>query len=101
MRKVSIKGVSYKLRYTLRSFFIYEQITGAPYDNDKLSNSYILLYSTLCACNRDFSLSFDDLIDECDADPVIFQEFIEMLGEEADRIRMLKKDGDDEKKKDV
>lgn len=101
MRKVSIKGVSYELRYTLRSFFIYEQITGAPYDSDKLSNSYILLYSTLCACNSDFSLSFDDLIDACDEDPNIFKVFMQVLEDEANRVKSLNPEVEGEKKKSV
>lgn len=101
MRTVNIKGVWYKLRYTLRSFFIYEQITGASYDSEKLSNSYILLYATLCACNSEFALSFEALIDTCDEDPNIFKTFMQVLEDEANRVKQLNPEGQDEKKKDV
>lgn len=101
MRQVNINGVSYNLRYTLRSFFVYEQITGASYDNSKMSNSYILLYATLCACNADFSISFDALIDECDKDPDIFKTFMQVLEDEANRVKSLYPEAEGEKKKDV
>lgn len=101
MRQVRINGVSYDLRYTLRSFFVYEEITGASYDNSKMSNTYILLYATLAACNADFPISFDALIDECDKDPDIFRTFMQVLEDEANRVKSLNSEAEGEKKKEV
>ena len=73
MRTVSIKGVEYNLRYTLRALFIYEELKGEPYSGAKIINNYILLFSMLLANNKDFSLSFNEVIEACDDNPSIFQ----------------------------
>ena len=101
MRTVKINGVEYTLRYTLRALFIYEEITGKSYSGDRMVNSYILLSQVLCAMlmanNKDFPLTFDDVIDACDLDPSIFETFLAVLEEENKRIGMIV--GKDDKKK--
>lgn len=98
MRTVTIKGVEYNLRYTLRALFIYEELKGEPYSGDKAINSYILLFTMLIANNKDFSLNFEDIIDACDSDPSIFQEFVSVLEEENERVRRMAKYKPDKKK---
>lgn len=97
MRTVKINGVEYTLRYTLRALFIYEEITGKSYSGDRMVNSYILLCAMLMANNKDFPLTFDDVIDACDLDPSIFETFLAVLEEENKRISMIV--GKDDKKK--
>lgn len=97
MKKVKINNEEYMLRYTLRALFIYEEITGKPYSGDKIVNSYILLCAMLMACNKDFALTFDDVIDACDSDPSIFETFLSVLTEESNRIGMIA--GSENKKK--
>lgn len=97
MKKVTINNAEYILRYTLRALFIYEEITGKPYSGDKMVNSYILLYAMLMANNKDFPLTFDDVIDACDSDPSIFETFLAVLEEENKRISVII--GKDDKKK--
>ena len=91
MRTVSIKGVEYNLRYTLRALFIYEELKGEPYSGAKAINSYILLFTMLIANNKGFSLNFEDIIDACDSDPSIFQE-------ENERVRRMAEYKPDKKK---
>ena len=97
MRTVKINGAEYTLRYTLRALFIYEEITGKSYSGDRMVNSYILLCAMLMANNKDFPLTFDDVIDACDLDPSIFETFLAVLEEENKRISMIV--GKDDKKK--
>lgn len=85
MRQVTIQGKDYKLAYNLRTLFLYEEIAGKPYEGKKTVESYTLMYAMLLANNEDFSLSFEELINECDADLGLFQEFTEVLVEQGKR----------------
>ena len=81
---VSIDNKEYYLRYSLRSLFKYEQLTGHPYAGQTLEDA-------LMACNPEYSLTFEQLIDQCDIDPTIFDEFMSIVQAEADRLAQLKK----------
>ncbi len=98
MRTVTIKGVEYNLRYTLRALFIYEELKGEPYSGAKIINNYILLFSMLLANNKDFSLSFNEVIEACDDNPSIFQEFVSVLEAENERVRKMAEHDSDKKK---
>ena len=49
MEKITIKGTDYKLKYTIRAMFIYEQITGKPFGISTLLDNYIFFYSLILA----------------------------------------------------
>lgn len=89
MKTVEIKGVEYNIKYTLRALFVYEELKGEPYSSDRTMNNYILLYAMLMACNKDFPLSFDEVIEVCDDDPSVFKAFVSVLEEENERIRRM------------
>ena len=73
--KIIIGNKEYKLKYTIRSLFVYEQITGVSFSPDKLINEYTLMYAILVANNDDFSLTFEEFIKLCDEDVNAFIEF--------------------------
>lgn len=79
---IKIAENNYQLKYTVRSLFVYEQITGTTFNPDKLLNEYTLLFAVLIANNKDFRLSFDEFINFCDEDPRIFLDFRKWLIEE-------------------
>ena len=82
MKTVVLQGIELKLAYNLRSLFIYEEIAGKPYTGEKTVENYMLMYAMLLANNEDFSLSFDEFINECDADLSLYQAFVEVLTEQ-------------------
>lgn len=98
MRRIIINGVEYTLKYSVRAFFVYEQITGHPYDGYKLVNLYTLLYAMLLSGNPGFNLSFDALLDFCDEHPEVFRVFREVLEEENERQAAFLPASDDKKK---
>ena len=79
MKKVTINGKEYGIAYNLRSLIIYEEIAGHPFTGAKSIDLYTLLYAMLQANNKDFSLTFDELIDACDADMGIFQTYMTVM----------------------
>lgn len=97
MKKVTINGKEYSIAYNLRSLFIYEEIAGHPFTGDKTIDVYMLLYSMLQANNKDFCLSFDELIDACDVDVNIFQTYLSVMEEYGKRMEAFV----DDKKKAV
>lgn len=86
MKKVTINGKEYGIAYNLRSLFIYEEIAGHPFTGAKSFDLYMLLYAMLQANNKDFSLTFDELIDACDADMGIFQTYMTVMEEYGKRM---------------
>ena len=48
---MTIKGQDYKLKYTLRALFIYEQITGKAFELKTITDEYLFFYCVLMANN--------------------------------------------------
>lgn len=102
--KLKIENKTYDVEYTLRSFFVYEQITGMPFAADKLLNEYTLLYAILIANNRGFEMTFEGFIEACDKDNTIFISFrnwfVETLKQKALLLPESAEPDDTDKKKD-
>ena len=96
---VTIGNKDYELHYTLRGFFVYEEITEKPFSYDKSINAYILMYSMLQACNKELAMNFDEFIDYCDKDITLFRTFTDMLAEQAKRDSDMVQPSSDDKKK--
>ena len=60
---VTINGVDYKIKYTIRALFIMEQITGKPFQVTTLLDNYIFFYSMILANNPDNILNWNDVIE--------------------------------------
>lgn len=91
---IKIKGDSLVMKYTLRMYFVYESFANQAFAFGKLINEYLLFYSCLAANNDNFSMRFDDFIDLCDADPVLFSRFKEFLLKEIE-LRALQVAGNE------
>ena len=83
---MTIKGQDYKLKYTLRALFIYEQVTGK-------------IYCILAANNPDMQLTFDELIDAIDEDMNLMLEFQSFLKKELEKQQLFITNNTDAKKK--
>ena len=81
--EITLNGKDYILKYTLRAFFIFENITGAPFQPGKSLDEYILFYSFLLAGNKDsFTMDFEAFIELCETDLSIFDQFKEFISNE-------------------
>ena len=89
MKTISLNGKDFSLKYTLRAFFVFESISGYPFQFGKLLDEYILFYSFLIASNKDsFNMEFDE-----------FEQFKEFI---LDEIKLRSQSaGNDVKKKKV
>ena len=100
MKTISLNGKDFSLKYTLRAFFVFESISGYPFQFGKLLDEYILFYSFLIASNKDsFNMEFDEFIDSCENDLTLFNQFKALL---LDEIKLRSQSaGNDVKKKKV
>ena len=63
---IKIKNKNYKVKYTLRGLFIFEQITGRPFEVKTMFDNYLFFYFIILANNPDNILDWDDFIDAMD-----------------------------------
>lgn len=96
---MTIKGQNYKLKYTLRALFIYEQITGKAFELKTITDEYLFFYCVLMANNPDSSLTFEELIEAIDEDMGIMVEFQNFLKKELEKQQLFITNNTDAKKK--
>lgn len=98
MKLITIKNKEYKIKQTLRALFIFEQITGRPFEIKTMLNNYIFFYSVIIANNPDNILDWDDFIDALDESPNLLTEFTE-LNQEQNKVDTLFNSEDSKEKK--
>lgn len=96
---VTINGVDYKIKYTIRALFIMEQITGKPFQVKTLLDNYIFFYSMILANNPDKILDWNDFIDALDNDPNLFKQLTEIGNSFTKKDSMFQQEEDGESKK--
>ena len=97
---ITINNKEYLIKYSIRAFLIYEQITGKQFSLNTLTDQYLYLFCLIMAKNPDIDFSFDELIDYCDEDPTIMEQFAKFLVDDAKRRGLLPEDeAKDDKKK--
>lgn len=82
MKEIEINGKNYKLKYTIRSLFIWEQITGKSFKIENMLDNYIFFYSMILANNPDEILDWDTFLDALDADPTLFKKMSDIIEEQ-------------------
>lgn len=92
---VTINGVDYKIKYTIRALFIMEQITGKPFQVTTLLDNYIFFYSMILANNPDNILNWNDFIDALDNDPNLFKQLTEIGNSFTKKDSMFQQDNED------
>lgn len=88
---MEINGKNYNLKYSLRSMFAFEEITGKPFEVKTLLDTYILAYACIIANQDNPSLEFNDFINYCDEHPEVIEEFNKFMSDELHRRELLKK----------
>lgn len=79
MKTITIKDKEYKIKYSIRALFIFEQITGKPFKIETLLDNYIFFYSMILANNKDEALDWNDFLDALDDNPNLLEEMNEVV----------------------
>ena len=100
MKTISLNGKDFSLKYTLRAFFVFESISGSPFQFGKMLDEFLLFYSFLLASNQElFKMEFEEFIELCENDLTLFEQFKEFI---LDEIKLRSQSaGNDVKKKKV
>ena len=97
--EITIQDKTYKIKYSIRALFIFEQLTGKSFSLDSLMNQYVFFYSMLLANNSECTLTFDKFIDKCDEDFTLVTNLQKYITEVFAKQAQLVKAEDDSKKK--
>ena len=65
---ITINGKEYKVKYTIRALFIFEQITKRAFEISTILDNYLFFYCMILANNPDTTLDWDEFIDAMDND---------------------------------
>lgn len=99
MRTIILNGKEFGLKYTLRAFFVFENLTGYPFQFGKMLDEFLLFYSFLIASNQEsFKMEFDAFIELCENDLTLFDQFKEFILNEI-KLRSQEVGNDVKKKK--
>lgn len=99
--EITIKDNIYTIKYTLRSLFIFEQITGKAFALKTITDEYIFIYCLILANVPDIQLSFEDFISECDSDPKLVSKMQKFIAVEMNKQALFMSEaseGDSKKK---
>jgi hypothetical protein len=97
---ITIKEKQYKVKYTIRALFIYEQITGKPFNIVTLFDNYLFFYCLILANNPDNVLDFNDYLDAIDSDKELYTQLSKVVEsyQKQDELIADEDDGDSKKK---
>lgn len=96
MSVIKIRGEEYQLKYTLRSHFLYEEITGTSFTPSKMLNVYTFLFCVLLANNDHFKMDFEDFINEIDENPDMNASFMKWMNDEYKKRRLMSDSNENE-----
>lgn len=74
MKTIKINDKEYKVKYTIRALFYWEQITGKPFAINTLLDNYLFFYCMILANNPDDVLEWDQFLNAIDDDPTLFSQ---------------------------
>lgn len=96
--KLKIKEKEIELKYTIRALFIFEKIANKTFTTTSLTDMYLLFYSLIIANCPDIQLTFNELIDICDNDITIFNNFATWLTSEFEKQSQFNEKKESKKK---
>lgn len=98
VRTIKIKGVDYKVKYTIRALFMFEQICDKPFSIKTLLDNYVFFYCIILANNPDNVLDWNDYIEALDGDATLYQSLNQLVNDSV-KINALTENGKDDKDK--
>lgn len=76
---ITINNKEYKLKYTIRALFIFEQITNRPFEIRNTMDNYLFFYCMILANNPDCLLEWDEFIDAMDNDSTLITQLNQVV----------------------
>lgn len=86
---MEISGKEYTFKYSLRSMFVFEEISGKPFSVDTLLDTYVFCYACIISNPDNPQLEFNDFINWCDEHPDVMDEFNEFMRTESKKRELM------------
>lgn len=101
MKTITIKiaDKDYKLKYTIRSLFLFERITGKALNIETFADQITFFYCLILANNPDMDLTYDQFIDAIDNQDINIDELQSFVNEEQEKQNELRSKTDEKDKK--
>ena len=99
MMNITINKKQYKVKYTIRALFIFEQITGKPFNISTLFDNYLFFYCLLLANNPDNVIEWEEFIDAIDSDKDLYKQLSKAVTDYQKQDNLLSGEDDGEEKK--
>lgn len=96
---ITINNKEYKLKYTIRALFIFEQITGRAFEIKTTMDNYLFFYSMLLANNPDNLLDWDEFIDAMDNDSTLITQLNKVIEDSTKKNQLFNEVTDNGEKK--
>ena len=96
MMNITINKKQYKVKYTIRALFIFEQITGKPFNISTLFDNYLFFYCLLLANNPDNVIEWEEFIDAIDSDKDLYQQLSKAVTDYQKQDNLLSGEDDGE-----
>ncbi|MEB3372543.1 hypothetical protein SFC43_00520 [Bacteroides sp. CR5/BHMF/2] len=107
MKTISLNGKDFSLKYTLRAFFVFESISGYPFQFGKMLDEFLCFIRSCLPLIRNCSKwNLREFIELCENDLTLFEQFKEFILDEI-KLRSqsagndVKKEGDNAETKAV
>lgn len=96
---ITINNKEYKLKYTIRALFIFEQITNRPFEIRNTMDNYLFFYSMLLANNPENLLDWDEFIDAMDNDSTLITQLNKVIEDSTKKNQLFNEVTDNGEKK--
>lgn len=101
MRTVEIKGVAYPFSYGYGALMLAEELLGKPWGSEQnMRTNFVLMFACFFNADKDFPLTFDDLVAACDADLTLYGRMNDELAFQLGRWGKPSEQEDSDKKKE-
>lgn len=93
--EITINKKVYKVKYTIRALFIFEQITGKPFNIATLFDNYLFFYCLILANNPDNVLDWDEYIEAIDSNKDLYLQLTKAVEEYQKQDTLLSGEGEE------
>lgn len=78
---IRINNTDYKIKYTIRAMFVWEQIMKKSFNLETTLDNYAYFYSLILANNPDNAPSWNDFLNAVETNPNLINELLNYLTE--------------------
>ena len=96
---LKIKDREVNLKYSFRSFFIFENIMNRSFQPNTTTDILVFFYSVIMASDKNLDFQFDEFLDMVDENPELIVKFSEFISKEVSKNRTLSPDQEEDEEK--